>query len=166
MHNIILQGEKVIKKIMLSVLILIVVLVLAVIVLFAVKGSQSRSGEAPGITNGKLATCPDKPNCASSENPSDTAHFVEPISTSLGDDVFNVARKAIGDMGGTVTQTGENYLAAEFKSSLFGFVDDFELRLDKQSSQLHVRSASRVGHSDLGINAKRVDQFKTLLKAN
>ncbi|MCA9046172.1 MAG: DUF1499 domain-containing protein, partial [Planctomycetaceae bacterium] len=54
-----------------------------------------------------------------------------------------------------VTQTN-NYSHAEFTTPLFQFVDDLELHLDRQHNTIHIRSASRTGHSDLGVNRARV----------
>ena len=53
-----------------------------------------------------------------------------------------------------------DYLAATFTSSLFRFVDDLELRIDTGQKTIHLRSASRVGHGDGGVNRKRVEQLK------
>jgi len=66
----------------------------------------------------------------------------------------------IGEMGGSVQLEKADYLAATFTSSLFRFVDDLELRIDTVQKTIHLRSASRVGHSDLGVNRKRVERLK------
>jgi len=130
--------------------------------LFVLAG-VSRSGKAPGLVDGRLSPCPDKPNCVSSEAPADDArHHIEPL-VAVGHDLpklWAAARAAVEAFGGTVIQDdGASYLAAEFKSSWFGFVDDVELRLDRDRMRLHVRSASRVGHSDLGANRSRAQQL-------
>jgi len=65
-------------------------------------------------------------------------------------------------MGGNIQMESNGYLAASFSSAIFGFVDDFELRIDAQQKIIHVRSASRIGKSDMGVNNKRVELFKTL----
>ena len=57
-----------------------------------------------------------------------------------------------------MSTSAENYLAAEYYSKLFGFVDDVEFR--KASDAVHVRSASRVGHSDMGANKKRISELR------
>jgi uncharacterized protein (DUF1499 family) len=61
----------------------------------------------------------------------------------------------------------DNYIRAEFVSKIFRFVDDVEFYFpDKKSKELliHVRSASRVGYSDLGVNRKRIEQIRRKLK--
>jgi uncharacterized protein (DUF1499 family) len=60
------------------------------------------------------------------------------------------------DLGGVISRLEDDYLAAMFETTLFRFVDDVELRLDAEAGVIHIRSASRVGRSDLGANRKRV----------
>ena len=65
-------------------------------------------------------------------------------------------------MGGTINAELENYIASTFSSSIFGFVDDFEIRIDSIKKVIHIRSASRVGYGDVGVNRKRTELFKKL----
>jgi len=65
-------------------------------------------------------------------------------------------------MQGSVRVESDTYIAAIFTSPLFGFVDDFEIRLDMAQKVIHIRSASRVGYSDGGANKKRTELFKRL----
>ncbi len=51
------------------------------------------------------------------------------------------------------------YVHAEFRSKLFGFVDDVEFQIDESAGLIHFRSASRLGHSDLGVNRKRMERI-------
>ena len=55
----------------------------------------------------------------------------------------------------------ERYIHAEFTSALFRFVDDVEFLLDSETKTIHVRSASRVGYSDLGVNRRRVEEIRS-----
>jgi len=52
------------------------------------------------------------------------------------------------------------YWHIEFRSRVFGFVDDVEFLFDATARLIHVRSASRVGHSDLGVNRARVEKIR------
>jgi uncharacterized protein (DUF1499 family) len=63
-------------------------------------------------------------------------------------------------MGGSVQVEHDSYLAATFTSSIFGFVDDLEIRVDSERKTIHLRSASRVGHGDGGVNRKRTERLK------
>lgn len=63
----------------------------------------------------------------------------------------------------TIVTEAENYLYAEFKSKLLGFVDDVEFLIDDSAKVIHVRSASRLGQSDLGVNRNRVETIRAKL---
>ncbi len=67
-------------------------------------------------------------------------------------------------MGGTINDESENYIASTFSSSIFGFVDDFEIRIDSSQKVIHIGSASRVGYGDAGVNKKRTELLKKLYK--
>ncbi len=132
-------------------------LLIAVVLLFVLGiggffylGQQSQSGVAPGLVDGRLIPCPESPNCASSE----AGTVAEKQVDSFPIDVWPRLPAMIVDLGGVVTREEADYLAAEFTSSTFSFVDDVEFRLGEDA--VHVRSASRVGHSDGGVNGARV----------
>jgi uncharacterized protein (DUF1499 family) len=56
-----------------------------------------------------------------------------------------------------------DYLHAECASAVFGFVDDLELQLRASEGRIAVRSASRLGRSDLGVNRRRVEALRSEL---
>ena len=141
---------------------LIIALALSVLVLFAYKGHQSRAGSIPGLQQGLLQSCPDKPNCVSSEHGEDAQHSIEALRLSESVSVKELT-EAVRSLGGMVVKTDEFYLAATFTSTVFGFVDDLELR-HEGGGVWQVRSASRVGHSDLGVNRKRVEALRASLQ--
>ncbi len=133
-------------------------LLLILVLLFILLGWWSRSGEAPGLESGSLKRCPDRPNCVCSEYPEDESHAVPPIRlSSPSDDPMSELKRAIGSLGGQVVSQRGDYLAATFTSRIFGFVDDLELRVDTGGGLIHVRSASRVGYGDGGVNRERVE---------
>ncbi len=114
-----------------------------------------------GITSGKLSPCPDSPNCISSESP-DPSHYVEPLLyTDSRTEAKARLLKIIESMPRTqiITNTG-NYIHVEFSSLIFRFVDDVEFLFDEEKKLIHVRSASRVGYSDLGVNRKRIEAIR------
>lgn len=108
-----------------------------------------------------LDPCPRSPNCVSSLS-EDTAHRVEPLA-SRGDagEAMAALRGVVEAMPRSriVTAT-DTFLRAEFRSMIFRFVDDVEFELDAQAGVVHVRSASRIGHSDLGVNRRRVERIR------
>ncbi len=142
----------------------------AVLLLFllylVVLGQLSRSGEAPGMVGSRLSPCPGKPNCVCSEHADDTEHYIEalPLPGASGTDVIATLTRAVDHLDGQVRTVRDDYLAATFASGLFGFVDDVEFRVDPDSASVQVRSASRVGHSDLGANRKRIEAIRALLR--
>ena len=68
--------------------------------------------------------------------------------------------------GGTIQREESTYLWASFTSKRLRFVDDVELRVDADKHIIHVRSASRVGRSDFGVNRARVEMLRSLLNQN
>ena len=130
--------------------------VLGVLAFFAL-GIMSQGGTAPGLADGRLSPCPDSPNCVSSEGGERADAATEPFAAEAWDKLAGV----VASQGGTVTSEGADYISAEFKSAIFGFVDDVEFR--RAEDAVHVRSASRVGYSDAGANAARVVELRSAL---
>jgi uncharacterized protein (DUF1499 family) len=147
------------------VLILIAVLMAAGGATLFVLGLMSQSGQAKGLAEGRLTQCPDKPNCVSSEFEADTTHYVEPMmfTQTIEAEILSRLKNAIREMGGSIQLETDNYLAATFTSSFFKFVDDLEIRIDFDQNLIHMRSASRVGHKDRGVNKKRIEQLRILI---
>ncbi len=127
----------------------------------------SFSGSRPanlGVTAGKLLDCPNSPNCVSSQS-TDAQHKISPL-TYAGDPAkaLEALKAAISSMPRTKVITAEgNYLYAEFTSALMGYVDDVEFYLNADKSIIEVRSASRLGESDLGVNRDRIEAIRTKL---
>ena len=125
------------------------------------------AGQAPGnigLIDGRLAPCPGKPNCAISQG-GDRQHHIDPIAYE-GDKNGAVAmiKQVVQGMANTriVTQT-DNYLHVEFRSKIMGFVDDVEFFFP-DAAIIHMRSASRVGYSDFGVNRKRLERIRELFQ--
>jgi uncharacterized protein (DUF1499 family) len=119
-----------------------------------------------GVHDGKLAPCPASPNCVSSQS-IDREHSIEPLryTGSPGDAMDQLKKIVIGmKRSRIITETG-SYIHAEFTSALFRFVDDVEFFADERASVIHVRSASRIGSSDLGVNRKRVEDIRAAMTA-
>lgn len=118
-----------------------------------------------GVRDGKLVPCPNTPNCVCSQS-SDAQHSIEPLTyNSNAVEAMADIKTAIQAMERTkVITEAKNYLYAEFTSAIMGFVDDVEFHLDENSKVIHVRSASRLGKSDLGVNRKRIETIRTKLQ--
>ncbi len=126
---------------------------------FVFLGLRSQAGAPPGLQGGRLAPCPTSPNCVSTE-PGAT----EPNAAPLPPDVWSRIPAAVESLGGETRTVTDDYIAATFTSRVFRFVDDVEFR--RAGDAVHVRSASRVGHSDMGVNAKRVEALRAELAAS
>jgi uncharacterized protein (DUF1499 family) len=117
-----------------------------------------------GVESGRLRDCPNSPNCVCSDD-GRASHHVDALALAKPPaEAWAAVRQAVGAMPRTrvVTDRGD-YLHAECRSPLLGFVDDLELHLRAAAGLVAVRSASRVGHSDLGVNRKRVEALRTAL---
>ncbi|MDB6015869.1 MAG: hypothetical protein JWR19_358 [Pedosphaera sp.] len=119
-----------------------------------------------GVKNGRLTPCPASPNCVCSQD-TDPAHSIAPLphAKSAANAMAILKQVVLRQKRATIITETNTYLHAEFCSALFRFVDDVEFLVE--DNIIHVRSASRVGHSDLGVNRKRIEtirrQFAALL---
>lgn len=121
----------------------------------------SRRQPRTGMVDGKLLPCPGSPNCVSSEE-KNGPFSVDPLTFKGAPEVaWESLKRAVQGMGGKIEQEAENYLWATFRTKVFRFVDDLECRMDAANGVIHVRSASRVGYSDLGVNRKRVEALRS-----
>ena len=118
-----------------------------------------------GVRDGKLAPCPSTPNCVCSQS-EDAEHKIEPLTYKSTPEVaFTQLKQAIASQPRTkIITESPNYLYAEFTSAIMKFVDDVEFYLDEDAKVIHVRSASRLGQSDLGVNRKRIETIRAKLQ--
>jgi uncharacterized protein (DUF1499 family) len=134
----------------------------AIVIILAVTAAiVDLEGERPnnlGTKNGKLSDCPASPNCISSqaENPSQS---ITPLTyTGTTAEAARVLREIVGSMNGaTIVTEKANYLHVEFKIAILGFVDDVEFYFDEEDHKIQMRSASRTGNWDLGVNRRRLE---------
>jgi len=140
--------------------------ILIVISILFIMAWLSESGPLPRDEDNILEPCPDKPNCVCSEYIDDTEHYIEPLalSTEKLPRAVEYIKISIESLGGEIQTENNDYLAATFSSSFFGFIDDVEFRIDTENKLIHIRSAARLGHSDFGVNKKRVRTLKTILR--
>ncbi|MBN1261957.1 MAG: DUF1499 domain-containing protein [Anaerolineae bacterium] len=118
-----------------------------------------------GVTNGRLAPCPESPNCVSTWA-QDEIHRMEPAPfatpaaqahAKLLEIIHALPRTRI------VTDT-PTYVYAEFRTPTFYFIDDVEFVIDEEAGVIHFRSASRLGYSDLGLNRRRLEEISNQLR--
>lgn len=158
------EKSKSINFVLLSLFIpLIVILVWIGVRLIFPDSSTFLAGTRPdnvGITTDRLAPCPSSPNCVSSQS-EDPDHYIQAIAYK-GDskEALNKLKSIINSQPRTkiITQS-DNYLYAEFSSRWMGYVDDVEFSIN--TGMIDVRSASRLGESDLGVNRQRIENIRT-----
>ena len=119
-----------------------------------------------GLQEGKLIPCPSSPNCLGSMYAEDSDHYLAPISWNgqSAEVAFTTLKKVLNDEDANIItdcNTFCDYLHVEFKA--MGFVDDVEFYLDKTAGVYHFRSASRIGHSDMGANKRRMTKLTSKL---
>ena len=131
-------------------------------------GALGCAGSRPddlGLHDGKLRPCPTSPNCVSSAA-SDEEHAIAGFAFSSGaEEAWKAASDAVRELPRTevISQT-DDYLHAESTSALMRYVDDVELHLLAAEGTIAVRSASRLGHSDMGANRKRIEALRAILE--
>jgi len=128
------------------------------------------SGTRPdtlGVRDGRLAPPKRTPNNVNSQidRNADAQHYVEPLRYS-GDSgkAWAALRRVVDGMPRVkIIRAEPNYLYAEFTSKLMGFVDDTEFYLDEKAGVIQVRSASRLGRGDYGVNRERIETIRAQL---
>lgn len=113
----------------------------------------------------KLAACPNSPNCVSSQA-TDADHFIAPFKI-IGnvEEAWAALKNAlIGQSRTVITSETIDTLHAEATSLVFRFVDDIDAMLDADAKLIHIRSASRIGYGDFGVNRKRVETLRLQLQ--
>lgn len=142
------------------------ILTLAPILIVGIStGKLSFSADAPGEGEIGLKPCPKSPNCVSSQA-SDDRHF---IAAFHYDGTREAALQALSEIVETqpralILKRTQHYLHAQFKSKVFGFVDDVEFLFSSDSPVIHVRSAAKLGYYDFGVNRRRVEAIRGLFK--
>jgi uncharacterized protein (DUF1499 family) len=123
--------------------------------------TYARPSHTLGVTKEhKLAECPDKPNCVSSTSPRPGQNMPPLALVGSASQAMNELEAIIRAMPRSRIVTADGrYLHAEFRSRLFGFVDDVEFLIDEANAVIHFRAASRVGYSDLGVNRRRMTEL-------
>lgn len=120
------------------------------------------AGERPnnlGAREGLFVPCPSSPNCVSSQA-SDERQRIAPLTFNCDpDEAFARLKRVLsGRSDTTIVDDLPEYLRVELRTMLF--VDDGEFLLDRPNKVIHVRSASRLGYSDLGKNRSRLEDIR------
>ncbi|MBX2865500.1 MAG: DUF1499 domain-containing protein [Leptolyngbyaceae cyanobacterium MAG.088] len=119
-----------------------------------------------GIHDAQLISCPTSPNCVSS-SAGDDEHYIAPIAYSAQKDAVRDKLVAIikNQPRTNIIEQTDSYILVEFTSRLMGFVDDAEFYFLPDEKTIAMRSAARLGESDLGVNRRRLEQFRLALQS-
>jgi uncharacterized protein (DUF1499 family) len=128
-------------------------------------GCSGNRGELNTTESLSLLDCPDKPNCVSSLA-KDPKYRVEPFLLKNDPKTsWDIVQKTIGSLPRTkIVSSNNTDIHAECRSMIFRFVDDLTLRLNPFKSIIHIRSASRIGYWDLGVNRRRIENLRKKLQ--
>ena len=127
---------------------------------FSIIGCTGNRPVDLGLKDGYLRPCPSSPNCVNSMVNEDEVHRIEPFR---GVSLVELRELLQNEESVEIVTDHENYLHAEFTSLIMRFVDDVEFFSIAEEQVIHVRSASRLGSSDLGANRHRVEGLRTKL---
>jgi len=152
------------QKILISIIVLVVLCVLIRVAIHFYSENRTATGLIQNA-NGQpgLSGCEDLLNCTAS-TATNARNRTEPFAYSgPANELMEKLSTLINTLPGASVLTSEpRYLHATFKTRLLGYTDDLEMVLD-ENDQLHIRSASRIGKSDLGANRKRIEALRTLV---
>lgn len=121
---------------------------------------MSPSQQNNTANNTYLSPCPARPNCVSSEMPPGPAHIAPLRFAGPASAAWQVLQNILVDMGGQIEKVDDHFLHVTFRSRIFRFVDDLTCRLDISNNLIQIRSSSRVGYSDFGVNRNRLERVR------
>lgn len=133
----------------------------AALLSIAMLGLTACSQGVQTMTDRTASPCGDKPNCVSTQDQREK-YQLAPFTLTTNANLDTIEQAALKLPGAKTAVKEGDYLRIECTSKIMRFVDDLELKID--GDKLVVRSESRVGYSDFGVNRKRADQLREQLK--
>ena len=109
----------------------------------------------------KLKPCPDSPNCVSSQSHA-ASQRISPLPYKYTPEAAmeRIKKILLEFPGGQLIKEGDRYLHVEFRTRFLKYIDDVEIIIDDVEKVIHLRSASRAGYWDLGVNRRRLEQIR------
>jgi len=134
-------------------------------VFYIIVMTLSQAAQANPVAAKQLPPCPGSPNCVSSQA-TDADHFIAPFKIAgNAEEAWAALKNALVSQSRTViTDQRGDTLHAQATSLVFRFVDDIDAILDTDARLIHIRSASRTGYGDFGVNRKRVEMLRSQLQ--
>jgi uncharacterized protein (DUF1499 family) len=147
-----------------------IVLTIAVLIAGLFIGAQMGllAGKRPlrlGVTDGQLQPVRTQLSNAVSSAATTDYHRIAPLSGGTNAKAsFERLRTVVAGMPeATIVVDQPEYIYAEFHSRIWHFVDDVEFLLDEPAGVIEVRSASRLGRKDFGVNRARIESIRSTL---
>lgn len=130
------------------------------LMVFALSSACCAADQSLGVKEGRLAPCPDSPNCVSTQS-ENKRHSMKPLpfANTRQESRERILTILTNMKRVNIVAVTDSYVHAEFRSAFLRFVDDVEFYLDETARTVHFRSASRVGTYDFGVNRKRMKKF-------
>ena len=149
------------SKVLTAFAIVLLTLIAGTVGLFLLSLTASRPSNL-GVRDGRLAACPDSPNCVSTQA-EDRENWIAPLTYQGDSDavIETLAEIVLHQPRTRIIERSPHYLRTEFQSAFFRFVDDVEFYVEAESGRVHFRSASRVGRSDMGVNRTRMELIRS-----
>ena len=140
----------------LAVLVVVYFGALAVIYIFSPRPTDL------GLVEGRLRPCPNKPNCVCTQA-SDERHKIDAIAfTGTPAEAIERLKSVVTGMPRMkIVKAEGHYMHVECRTLMMRFVDDVEFAIDGENKTIHFRSASRLGHGDLGVNRRRMEAIRS-----
>jgi uncharacterized protein (DUF1499 family) len=143
---------------------LLIVLVIGGVLFFVLRWQVKLMSRMPnnlGVVNGRLAPCPESPNCVSTYE-TDAVHGIEAMvyagETAVAQEKIITIIQAMPNS--TLITNEPSYIYAEFRSPTMGFIDDVEFYFDEERGFIQFRSASRLGYGDMNANRNRMEKIR------
>jgi uncharacterized protein (DUF1499 family) len=142
---------------------------IAAVVITVVLAILARVVKSPanlGARDGKLAPCPNSPNCVSTQS-QDPRHQIAPIdyTTSVAEARARILEVIRSMPRTTIITDDPTYIHAEFHTKGMGYVDDVEFTFDETAQVIHFRSSSRLPYWDWGVNRERMEEIRAAFEA-
>ena len=134
------------------------------IVLLIITMLWARTARRPtnlGLYEGQLAPCPDTPNCVSTQSKGKQQMEPLPYTLPVAEAQVHLSEIIQKMNFAEIVDNRPGYLAVEFQSRLFRFIDDVEFHFDDERKRVHFRSAARLGRSDMGVNRSRMMEISS-----
>ncbi len=139
-----------------------IVIVLVVLVGFLFWKNMSMP-KTTGMVDGRLQPCPKSPNCVCCCH-NDKEHYIAPLPYTSKNTLDQIQAYLSQHYNAQVVQRTPDYMHIVITTPTMHYKDDLEFAVDRQKGIVKVRSASRIGYSDAGVNRARIEALRAYLQ--